>query len=595
MRSGSRGCRLTGDVLNLLLFVLISRTFGPDGAGAELLLWILRGHVRLRDRLPRHRRIRAAAILPAWTRLGGRRFLAELLGTQVLMVGARRCSRWSVYLAATAPTPATLLTVCVPRASIRSPHRSWPRCSHLAMAAQRMLWPALAELTAGHRLLHRRLRHRRRPTPRWRTRCSATPSPPGLADRRAHGAAPASRRGCACASRSHGARRIAEHPLVLRAARGVRPAVLARRRDQSLKLTVGDAAAGVFATGLRLIEVALMPLSFLGVAAYPRLSQLFAADLPAFRQSAVDLAWLMMLGGGLAGLGSLLRGAAALGAHPRRAFCGRRDLDSDHGGVRARAGHRGIASGACCCAPTGRSRMPRSSRSGPCFSLLLNLWWVPPLRHRRRDLRRNGRLCRVIDVLCVVSLRQAMTARRARPRPRRAHRDRGRRRRGHARSARWGLPAMIQAGAALPSSPARAPSPGSPKRRRNRRRGASSPSASDDLPRRLRHAGNPLRRRGAVLSGPLEAFLARDRIDRGPRWPMPWQHPGARSMPSPRVRPFQQFGWIAAWLRTLGAAAGVQAQDRDGLGRRPAGRGVLPLCVRRYKGAAPPRVDRRRG
>jgi len=26
-------CRLTGDVLNLLLFVLISRRFGPGGAG----------------------------------------------------------------------------------------------------------------------------------------------------------------------------------------------------------------------------------------------------------------------------------------------------------------------------------------------------------------------------------------------------------------------------------------------------------------------------------------------------------------------------------------------------------------------------------
>jgi O-antigen/teichoic acid export membrane protein len=66
----------------------------------------------------------------------------------------------------------------------------------------------------------------------------------------------------------------------------------------SLSLTVGDAAAGIFATGLRLIEVALMPLSFLGVAAYPGLSQLFVTSVPAFRRSAVDLMWPMLLGGG---------------------------------------------------------------------------------------------------------------------------------------------------------------------------------------------------------------------------------------------------------------------------------------------------------
>ena len=46
-----------------------------------------------------------------------------------------------------------------------------------------------------------------------------------------------------------------------------------------------------------------MPLSFLGVAAYPRLSQLFATDLPAFRRSAADLIWLMVLGGGAVGWG----------------------------------------------------------------------------------------------------------------------------------------------------------------------------------------------------------------------------------------------------------------------------------------------------
>jgi O-antigen/teichoic acid export membrane protein len=49
---------------------------------------------------------------------------------------------------------------------------------------------------------------------------------------------------------------------------------------------------------LRLIEVALMPLSFLGVAAYPGLSRLYATDPAGFRRPAADLMWLMLLGGG---------------------------------------------------------------------------------------------------------------------------------------------------------------------------------------------------------------------------------------------------------------------------------------------------------
>jgi CelD/BcsL family acetyltransferase involved in cellulose biosynthesis len=50
-----------------------------------------------------------------------------------------------------------------------------------------------------------------------------------------------------------------------------------------------------------------------------------------------------------------------------------------------------------------------------------------------------------------------------------------------------------------------------------------------------------------------------------------------------RVRPFQQFAWTAAWLRTLGAAGSwtlkVAALWQDG-----ALVAVLPLCVRRFRG-----------
>nr|WP_298717298.1 oligosaccharide flippase family protein [uncultured Steroidobacter sp.] len=44
----------------------------------------------------------------------------------------------------------------------------------------------------------------------------------------------------------------------------------------ALALQVGDAAAGIYTTGLKLVEVACLPLVFIGVAAYPRLCQAFA-------------------------------------------------------------------------------------------------------------------------------------------------------------------------------------------------------------------------------------------------------------------------------------------------------------------------------
>jgi CelD/BcsL family acetyltransferase involved in cellulose biosynthesis len=51
----------------------------------------------------------------------------------------------------------------------------------------------------------------------------------------------------------------------------------------------------------------------------------------------------------------------------------------------------------------------------------------------------------------------------------------------------------------------------------------------------------------------------------------------------PGVHPFQQFGWMAAWVRTIGAAGGWRLnvatlwQDNRLVA-------VLPLCIRRYKG-----------
>ena len=46
----------------------------------------------------------------------------------------------------------------------------------------------------------------------------------------------------------------------------------------ALSLQIGQAAAGIYTTGLKLVEVACLPLVFLGVAAYPRLCQAYASS-----------------------------------------------------------------------------------------------------------------------------------------------------------------------------------------------------------------------------------------------------------------------------------------------------------------------------
>jgi O-antigen/teichoic acid export membrane protein len=291
-------CRLTGDVLNLLLFVLISRRFGPAGAGAYSYgfavatfafvigcLGIEEYGLRQYARMDDHER-------PA--------FFGELLGTQMLMV-ALAVIAIAIYLLLTQPSNATLLMVCAltvyqitaaVAATLFIP----------AMAAQRMMWPALAELTAravafsvagyaigvSHAPLAQALLGYPVAALIWLT----------VAIRSTRKFAPLLRLSISSA----GARRIAGI-LWSFALLEIFAQLFARIGVIVLSLNVSDAAAGIFATGLRLIEVALMPLSFLGVAAYPRLSRLYSTAPPEFRKSAGELMWLMLLGGGVAAWG----------------------------------------------------------------------------------------------------------------------------------------------------------------------------------------------------------------------------------------------------------------------------------------------------
>jgi O-antigen/teichoic acid export membrane protein len=292
------GCRLSGDVLNLLLFVLISRRFGPAGAGAYsygfaiatfafvigclgIEEYGLRQYARMDD--PER---------PA--------FFAELLGTQMLMV-VLAILAIVVYLLLTRPSSDTLLMICAltvyqitaaVAATLFIP----------AMAAQRMIWPAFAELAAraiafsvagfavgvGQLRLAPALLGYPAAALIWLT----------VAIVCARRFAPELRLSITSAGAGRIVRILWSFALL-----EIFAQMFARIGVIVLALKVGDAAAGIFGTGLRLIEVALMPLSFLGVAAYPNLSRLYSTSLPAFRESSGDLMWLMLLGGGIAAWG----------------------------------------------------------------------------------------------------------------------------------------------------------------------------------------------------------------------------------------------------------------------------------------------------
>jgi O-antigen/teichoic acid export membrane protein len=396
------GCRLTGDVLNLLLFVLISRTFGPAGAGeysygfAVATFAFVIGCLGIEEY-----GLRQYSRMDEDARPG---FLGELLGTQVLMVGLAVLTL-VVYIAVTAPTPATLLMVCV-LGAYQITASIVATLFIPAMAAQRMLWPALAELGAR----------------------SIAFAIAGYAISVAHASLAHALLGYPVAAAVWltialtALRRFAPHVKVRISAGGARriagiiwsfallevfAQLFSRIGVISLSLGVGDAAAGIFATGLRLIEVALMPLSFLGVASYPRLSRLFSTDLQAFRRSAVDLAWLMMLGGGLAAWGLYFVAPPLLVPILGERFAGAEPWIQSMV-VFALVQAVEVCLGRIMLCADRQISNAAFVAVGAVLSLLLNLWWVPRFGVSGA-IYAGAAAYFVIDVLCVASLRRAMT------------------------------------------------------------------------------------------------------------------------------------------------------------------------------------------
>jgi O-antigen/teichoic acid export membrane protein len=395
-------CRLTGDVLNLLLFILISREFGPSGVGAYsygfavatfgfvigclgIEEYGLRQYSRMDDE---HR--------PA--------FLGRLLGTQTLMVAAAVVAL-SIYLALTRSSANTLLMVGA--LGIYQITAAFVATLFIpAMAAQRMLWPALAELSArtvafasaayliyvAHEPLQLAVLGFPLAAVLWLA----------IAIRSSRLYAP----GAGVTLTWDGARGILGI-LWSFALLEIFAQLFARVGVISLSLLVSDAAAGLYATGLRLIEVALMPLSFLGVAAYPGLSRLWSTSLPQFRRSAVDLMWLMLLGGGAVAWGLYFVAPPLLVPVLGARFAGAEPVIQTMA-VFALVQAVEVGLGRLLLCTDRQAANAGFVAAGAILSVILNLWWVP--RYGVSGAIYAGAAAYAgIDILCVFALRRPLT------------------------------------------------------------------------------------------------------------------------------------------------------------------------------------------
>lgn len=286
-------CRLTANVVNLVLFIAVSRYFGPAGIGTYSYAFAIAGFVYVIGSLGLDEYgIREYSRLPGESR---KTFLAGLLGAQCCMLVIAGTGV-GLYLAITQSTWAT--TGIVISLSIYQLGYSLARSLFIpAIAEQRMAGPALAELLCrggafivaasavrlgaslllamavfsvfGFLLIYSGVRSARQ-------RIGDVEVLMSLADVKKKVAAVWSF-----------------------AAAEIFGQVFVRISLITLTLTFGEELAGTYATGLKFVEVACMPLTFLGVAAYPRLSQLAVSDEKAFARVAESFWMVTVLISGL--------------------------------------------------------------------------------------------------------------------------------------------------------------------------------------------------------------------------------------------------------------------------------------------------------
>jgi len=286
--------RISGDLLSLLLFILISRKFGPAGIGIYSYAFAVTGFVFVIGGLgiEEYGLREYARIDPALRS----QVMAELLGVQAMMLAGALVAV-SIYLLLTAPSLATLSVM----ASLGYYQAALALSSTLfipAMGQQHMVGYALVDLICrGAAFIFTGIA-----IEAWGLPISQAMVGYPLAGSVLIALSLRS------AVRHGGVLRVtlSRHSLLKTvsalwsfAAVEVLAQIVTRAGVIVLSLQIGAAAAGLYATGLRLIEVGLMPLTYMGVAAYPKMSRLFSEDLNAFRSFALNFIWAILAAGGI--------------------------------------------------------------------------------------------------------------------------------------------------------------------------------------------------------------------------------------------------------------------------------------------------------
>lgn len=271
------GCRVGADLLSFALFLIVSRRFGPEGLGVYAYGFAIAGVVYA---------ITTSGIEEYGIREYARRLQSDggdIAGRSRLMsdvLGAQLClamlvlAALAIYLLLTKPSNdalAIVLTMCTYQIGSAFAGTLFVP----AMAEQRMHEPALTELlcrAGAFTAVGAAILVVRQP----------------LADA-VLGFAFAGPLMALIGARSAMSRGVRLRPRMTRAAMREGASTLwsfasvnalnqlfTRIGVIALTLQVSSASAGVYATGLKLVETMLLPIVFMGVAAYPRLSQAYA-------------------------------------------------------------------------------------------------------------------------------------------------------------------------------------------------------------------------------------------------------------------------------------------------------------------------------
>jgi O-antigen/teichoic acid export membrane protein len=264
-------CRVGADLLNFLLFLAVSRTFGPEGTGEYGYAFALAGLVYYAATLGIDEYgVREYVTLPPERRPA---LISNLLGAQVCIAVVVMVLLLG-YLLITRPSP-QMLAIIVSMTIYQLGAAFSATLFVPAMAEQQMMPPAAINLlgrgsafvVTGVLIL----------AFDWSLYAASAAFAGGgllmlvLALRSAVSFKARLRPNFSGQVVLDGARTLWSFAAV-----GLLGQLLNRIGVIALSLQVGAAAAGIYTTGLKLVEVACLPLWFIGVAVYPRLCQAFA-------------------------------------------------------------------------------------------------------------------------------------------------------------------------------------------------------------------------------------------------------------------------------------------------------------------------------